>query len=100
MSTSTATSSSSALSGLAQLIHSHPNPSSPTRGPMTTIKPSFHNNSTTSSSRSSNIRKGLDSELIEMEQKKEVDIGIGAYHSGIKHLTASLNQMKPTHPFR
>jgi hypothetical protein len=74
---------------------------------MTTIKPSFYSSSSsshrpppTSLSSSTLQRKGLESELIEIEQKKEIDIGVGAYHSSIKHLTASLDQMKSDLPFR
>jgi hypothetical protein len=69
---------------------------------MTSIKPSYFSSSSSQhpSSSSATRRRGLDSELMEMEHKKEVDIGIGAYRSGMKHLTASLNQMKSDIPFR
>lgn len=64
------------------------------------MKPSFQNQSASSNHPSLTRRRGLDSELMEADHKKEVDIGHGAYRSGMKHLTASLNQMKNDVPFR
>lgn len=98
-STSTATSSTSALSGLAQLVHSHPSKPYHTNKNLTTIKPSLYSHDNPNS-KVFYTRRGLESSLLELEQNKDIDIGLGAYNSSIKHVTASLNQLKSEQPFR
>lgn len=98
-SSSTATSSKSALSGLAQLVHSHPSKPFYVNKNLTTVNPTLSTQDHPNLKRFS-TRRGLESDLSDFEQNKDIDIGLGAYNSSLKHVTASLNQVKREIPFR